>query len=171
MPKSKSSRKPSSLAKSSTKPTAKPTAKPSAKTDAPKIMTKASEPNAPRAVVASATPASTSQADAPMLKKKELIDRVVAASGLKKKDVKPAIEATLAVLGRALSDGEELNLQPLGKVKVKNRADKPNGTVINCRIRQSTAAATPKAEGGTIKLATFSGQSADKADPLSEPAE
>lgn len=151
MPKSKSSRKPT------TKTTA--SAKPAATSAAPKTA----------AVVASVKPV----VEGPVLKKKELIERVVAASGLKKKDVKPAVEATLAVLGRALGEGEELNLQPLGKIKVKNKTDKPNGTVINCRIRQSSAAANPApgADGGTIKLATVGGSDPQTKDPLAEPAE
>lgn len=41
--------------------------------------------------------APTPMVSAPELKKKDLIDRVVAASGVKKRDAKPAVEATLAV--------------------------------------------------------------------------
>ena len=73
----------------------------------------------------------------PVLKKKELVDRVVARSGGKKKDVKPAVEAVLAVLGEALAKGEAMNLQPLGKIMIKNQIEKSNGNVLNCRIRQA----------------------------------
>ena len=44
------------------------------------------------------------------MRKKELIDLVVERSGLKKKDAKPIIEATLAILGGALADTRELDL-------------------------------------------------------------
>ncbi|MFY9212553.1 MAG: HU family DNA-binding protein [Aestuariivita sp.] len=72
----------------------------------------------------------------PELRKKELIDLVVERSGAKKKDAKPAIEAALAILGEAMAEGRELNLRPLGKIKISRREEKANGTVIVCRIRQ-----------------------------------
>ncbi|TDL84104.1 DNA-binding protein [Palleronia sediminis] len=71
------------------------------------------------------------------LKKKDLIDRVVAASGAKKKDAKPVVEATLAVLGQALSDGEQLNLQPFGKLRIQRRKDMPNGQALTLKLRRS----------------------------------
>ncbi|MCF6316628.1 MAG: HU family DNA-binding protein [Marinosulfonomonas sp.] len=81
----------------------------------------------------------TAVAGPPVLRKKELIERVVARSGIKKKDAKPTIEAMLAVLGEALASGEELNLQPLGKVMVKRVKEQPNAKVMVCRIRQRKA--------------------------------
>ena len=73
----------------------------------------------------------------PVMRKPELIDAVVAKSGMKKKDVKPVVEAMLAILGSALQDSRELNLQPLGKVKVNREKKMPNGKVLIARIRQS----------------------------------
>ncbi|MFL4471424.1 HU family DNA-binding protein [Tateyamaria armeniaca] len=73
----------------------------------------------------------------PMMRKPELVNAVVAKSGMKKKDVKPIVEATLAVLGAALQDSRELNLQPMGKIKVNREKKKPNGKVMIARIRQS----------------------------------
>jgi len=70
------------------------------------------------------------------LRKKELIDRVVTQSGLKKKDVKPVVEATLAVLGEALSKQEPMNLQPFGKLLVNRRKQQPNAEVLITRIRR-----------------------------------
>lgn len=72
-----------------------------------------------------------------VMKKIELIDKVVEMSGIKKKFAKPVIEAALSVLGEALNDGRSLNLQPLGKVMPRKSKDLQNGTVINARIRQS----------------------------------
>ncbi|HBQ36849.1 MAG TPA: DNA-binding protein [Rhodobacteraceae bacterium] len=77
-----------------------------------------------------------------VLRKKELIDRVVARSGIKKKDAKPTIEAMLAVLGEAMAAGEELNLQPMGKVMIKRVMEKPNAKVLVCRIRQRKESAS-----------------------------
>ncbi len=73
----------------------------------------------------------------PVMRKKELIDLVVERSGLKKKDAKPIVEATLAILGEALAEARELNLQPLGKVKVRREKLMPNGRVLVTKIRQS----------------------------------
>ncbi len=77
---------------------------------------------------------------APEMKKKELIEAAVERAGVKKKDAKPAIEAALAILGEALSDGRDLNLQPLGKIKVQKTKELSNGTVMNVRIRRSKQA-------------------------------
>ena len=60
-------------------------------------------------------------------------------SGVKKKDAKPVVEAMLAVLGEALADNRELNIQPLGKVKVRRAKQMPNGRVLVTKIRQSMA--------------------------------
>ncbi|MGC9371317.1 MAG: HU family DNA-binding protein [Paracoccaceae bacterium] len=70
------------------------------------------------------------------LRKKELIERVVTQSGLKKKDVKPVVEATLAVLGEALAKQEPMNLQPFGKLIVNRRKEQPNAEVLITRIRR-----------------------------------
>ena len=75
-------------------------------------------------------------ADHPSLGKKELVDLAVARSGVKKRDAKPAIEAALAILGEALSEGRELNLKPFGKLKVTRMKKGGNGQIINARVRQ-----------------------------------
>lgn len=72
----------------------------------------------------------------PMLRKKELIDAVVERSGKKKKDAKPIVEAMLEVLGEALVDNRELNLQPMGKLKVRREKTMPNGRILIAKIRQ-----------------------------------
>ncbi len=72
----------------------------------------------------------------PELKKKELVDLAVARSGIKKRDAKPAIEAALAVLGEALSEGRELNIIPFGKLKVTRMKKGGNGQIISARVRQ-----------------------------------
>lgn len=71
------------------------------------------------------------------LGKRELIDRVVEASGIKKKAAKPVIEAMLKELGDALSRGETLNLQPFGKAIVKTLKPLDNADVIEIRLRRS----------------------------------
>jgi hypothetical protein len=71
-----------------------------------------------------------------MLKKQVLVERIVKASGAKKKDVKLIVEATLGVLGDALSAGEELNLPPLGKLKVNRQRDEGNVEVLILKLRR-----------------------------------
>ncbi|MFT5744499.1 MAG: nucleoid DNA-binding protein [Paracoccaceae bacterium] len=86
----------------------------------------------------------------PTVRKKELIDRVVLASGMKKKDVKPVVEATLAVLGQSLSNGEELIAHPFGKLKVNREKVLPNGKMMIVKVRQNaqTVAAHVTLAGG-----------------------
>ena len=79
----------------------------------------------------------TPSVSAPELKKKELIDTVVARSGVKKRDAKPVIEAMLAVLGETLADGWELNLAPMGKVKVTRMKKTTKAHVITTRLRRN----------------------------------
>ncbi len=43
-------------------------------------------------------------------------------------------------MAEALDQGEELVLQPLGKVKIVRQKDLPNGKVITARIRMNKAA-------------------------------
>ena len=95
------------------------------------------------------------------LRKKELIDLAVTRSGVRKRDAKPAIEAALAIIGEALAEGRELNLQPLGKLKVTRMKKGGNGQIINARVRQpEDAGATEGADGAD-----------SAADPLAQAAE
>ncbi|MBY5932874.1 HU family DNA-binding protein [Tateyamaria omphalii] len=111
-----------------------------------------------KAAAATASPvvvdAPTPVVAGPMMRKKELVDAVVARSGMKKKDVKPAVEATLAVLGDALKDGRALNLQPLGKVKVNREKKLASGRMFVARIRQSDAASEGSADTSEPAAAT-----------------
>ncbi len=74
----------------------------------------------------------------PELKKRELVDLVAARSGIKKRDVKPVVEAMMLVLGDAIGEGRDINLQPLGKIKVTRIKNANNGKVLTARIRQSS---------------------------------
>lgn len=83
-------------------------------------------------------------ADLP-IKKPELIDRVVAETGMKKKDVKPVVEAMLAVLGRTLVAGEEITAPPLGKLMIRRVKEAPNATILTLKLRH------PKGDAGQRK--------------------
>lgn len=80
------------------------------------------------------------------IKKPELIDRVVTETGMKKKDVKPVVEAMLAVMGRTLAEGEEMTVPPLGKLMIKRVKDLPSAKVMTLKLRYPTAQAAPKAD-------------------------
>lgn len=75
----------------------------------------------------------------PVLRKKELIEKVVARSGIKKKDAKPVIEAMLTELGIALENNREVNLPDFGRIKVRKAKPLPNGRMLIAKIRQVKA--------------------------------
>lgn len=72
------------------------------------------------------------------LKKRALVDRVAKHGDLKKKNVKPVVDAVLAVLAEALANGEDLNLPPLGKVKVNKQKSVSGGQVLMLKLRTSS---------------------------------
>ncbi len=81
------------------------------------------------------------------LRVKDLIDRVIAATDQSRKDVKIAVEAALAELGKALHAGEVLNLPHLGKIRVANKRDDETGTAMTLKLRRNKAGAKqPKAD-------------------------
>lgn len=87
------------------------------------------------------------QSEALEMKKQELIALVVDRSDVAKKHAKPVVEAMLEVLGEALAEGRELNLQPLGKVKQNRVKDTPGARVIVAKIRQQKPGGAPQDEG------------------------
>lgn len=131
------------------------------KTTKAKVATTAKKPSvkAAASTPAVATPEATVvEALKPVVsgapvKKPELIERVMAETGMKKKDVKPVVEAMLTVLGQALSNNEELAIPPLGKVRVNRMKDLANSKIINIKVRHP-----------------MHGQTAPK-DPLAQAAE
>lgn len=95
------------------------TPEPSTKTPAPKIVQSA------QPVVAKA-----------MIKKPEFLDKAIARTNIKKRDAKPAIEAALAEIADLLADGNELNLPPMGKLKLVKSKDVGEGAkVLTLKLR------------------------------------
>lgn len=71
-----------------------------------------------------------------VLKKPDLFAAVVERTNLKKRDVKPAVEAALAIIGEALARGEDVVLPPLGKVRVVKSKEVGGGVdVITLKLR------------------------------------
>ena len=83
------------------------------------------------------------------LRKKEFFDLVVERSGKKKKDVKPVVEAMLAVLGDALAEQREMDLQPLGKLRVQRGKELSDGRALVLKLRQKSARLNAAAKGAT----------------------
>ncbi|MFV2034218.1 MAG: HU family DNA-binding protein [Halocynthiibacter sp.] len=77
-----------------------------------------------------------------LVRRKELVERIVMRSGLKPNAVKTVLDAVLLEMGNVLSAGEGLNVQPLGKLVVNRRKDIDGGEVLNCKLRRKTAPAT-----------------------------
>ncbi|MCA3451281.1 MAG: HU family DNA-binding protein [Rhodobacter sp.] len=130
---------------------AKPAAKPAAKAAVSRKATAKPVPRAdamaspsPEAQVAAAASALVSAVGETFaLRKKDLVDRVVAASGAKKKQVKDIVAHTLQVLGDAMGRGEHLHLPPFREAKKAGGADAP------ARPDKAAAkAAKPLAEAG-----------------------
>lgn len=71
-----------------------------------------------------------------VVKKAEFIDAIVEKYGLKKRDVKPAAEAVIEMLGEVLSEGKDLNLPPVGKIKMINQKTLGDGsTALTLKLR------------------------------------
>lgn len=80
--------------------------------------------------------AEANEAAAPAtLRLKELVDRVAASTGGKKKGVKEIVEATLTQLGLALHAGEMLNLPEFGKVRVAKPQGAAPGSAMTLKLR------------------------------------
>lgn len=106
----------------------------------PKKAAPAQKPKVAQAAAAPSqdTPDSTPPAPA-ALRLKELVERVVASTGGKKKGVKEIVEATLAELGLALGKGEMLNLPALGRLRVARTQGANEGSAMTLKLRPATA--------------------------------
>ena len=71
-----------------------------------------------------------------VVQKRDFIDRVVAATGARRTDARPIIEATLAQLGMVLSAGHTLAVPPLGRARINLERDARGGDVITLRLRR-----------------------------------
>jgi len=80
-----------------------------------------------------------------MIKKPEFLEKAIARTDVKKRDAKPAIEAALAELADLLADGNELNLPPMGKLKLvksKNIGDGAKVLTLKLRTMKDSAGQT-----------------------------
>lgn len=100
---------------------------------------------APVAVVAADGAPIDKAARALSLKKKDLIQRVVAVmDGKKKGGVKEVVEATLSVLGEALQKGEDLNLPPFGRARIAKSKGEGKSAALTVKLRGAGEKKSPK---------------------------
>lgn len=72
----------------------------------------------------------------PVLKKRDLIERVVTDTGLKRREVKAVTEAVLHAMGEAVGQGDGLVLEPFGKLRVARATDNGASRVLTCKLRR-----------------------------------
>ena len=111
---------------------AKPAKKPASPAKAKAAPLKA-VPEVSAVAEASAAAALVVKPASQALKLKDLVERVAKASGAKKNGLKEIVEAVLAEMGQALSEGKELNLPPLGKAKVNRQ----KGDLLVVKLKRS----------------------------------
>ena len=87
-----------------------------------------------------------------VLRLKELIEKVTAATGGKKKGVKDIVEAVLKEMGSALEQGHSLNLPGFGKARVARPQGADDGTPMTLKLRRGPGPGA-KAKAGTEPLA------------------
>lgn len=64
--------------------------------------------------------------DPNLIKKKEIYDHVSVSTGLRKRDVREAVDSMLEFLHSCLSDGKTIQMPPLGKIKAVERGSGDN---------------------------------------------
>jgi nucleoid DNA-binding protein len=135
-----------SSAASAKKPAPKPAATPAGAKPAtqPRAKIAAAPKVADQKPAVAAVIPTAKAAGAPVLKMKDLIERVGIASGAKKKGMKEIVEATLATLGDALAKGEVINLPGFGRAKVAHAEDKGAGKPMTIKMKSQPAADAKK---------------------------
>ena len=81
---------------------------------------------------ASDTPTDAQPSERNQIKKKDIYDAVTIATGLRKREVREAVDATLAYLHQQLLQGKQVQVPPLGKIKV---IEKEESDTIKRRYR------------------------------------
>ena len=69
-------------------------------------------------------------------RKRDLINAVVARSGVKRRDAKASTDVLLEVLGETIASEWSMNLPGFGKLKVTKSKLLPKGRVLTVRVRQ-----------------------------------
>lgn len=73
------------------------------------------------------------------LRMRDILERVVDRSGMRKGEARTAIEATMAVIGEAIENGEDIDLPGFGKLKLQREKETPRGKAYVMRLVRNTA--------------------------------
>ena len=75
---------------------------------------------------------------AEMFKRRDLIQAVSERADLKKSDVREFVDLVLDEMSKALTEGKELILPPIGKITIKRRTAQTNGDMLVAKIKLKT---------------------------------
>ena len=103
------------------------------------MATKKSAPKssaAPAAEIADDSSPAAARVKGPVLRIKDLVDRVAEATGGKKKGVKEMVEATLTALGESLAKGEDFNLPGFGRTRIARTVEKDGASMMTLKVRR-----------------------------------
>ena len=64
------------------------------------------------------------------IRKKQIYEQVTVATGLRKREVRESVDATLAYFHQMLSEGHDLQIPPLGKIRCIGRGEGENAKMI-----------------------------------------
>ncbi|MDA9789646.1 HU family DNA-binding protein [Amylibacter sp.] len=70
------------------------------------------------------------QEDDGKIRKKQIYEQVTVATGLRKREVRESVDATLAYFHQMLSEGHDLQIPPLGKIRCIERGEGENAKMI-----------------------------------------
>ncbi len=82
--------------------------------------------NATATAVVGTEAANEKPVDPNLVKKKAIYEHVSVATGLRKRDVREAVDSMLEYLHTCLSDGKTVQMPPLGKIKAVERGSGDN---------------------------------------------
>ncbi|QPZ91064.1 HU family DNA-binding protein [Thioclava electrotropha] len=134
-------------------------------------------PEAPPASAATLTPATPDPAPEPseakaLVRKRSFVDRVMVEAGVKRGEAKAMSEAVLKVLGEALSEGEELSIPPLGKLKINRQFEKNGDEILVVKLRRPSGMLEEVAAEANAAENSRAEQGGDfDENPLAEPEE
>ncbi|PCH95762.1 MAG: hypothetical protein COB84_05725 [Rhodobacteraceae bacterium] len=103
--------------------------KPAIKTTAPVISDTADQTTADM-VDATAPEEAVKVVDPNMIKKKDIYDHVTITTGLRKREVREAVDCLLEYFHECLSDGKNIQAPPLGKIRAVEQGSGENTKMV-----------------------------------------
>jgi DNA-binding protein HU-alpha len=101
----------------------------------PRATRKAAKSAVNNPIAEQAATAASEEIERVELSKKDLIERLVRDTEMKKGDARRALEAVLGVFAEALAEGANITASPLGKIKIARTKDTATGQLVVCRVK------------------------------------